>query len=269
MHAVHWWEVAFWFFLRTDSTDSLDCLPILLSLSVFTLTFFSFFPLFLFLVPYIRLSWLIISFSAHIELASRIASCDVDVLNIFIFRDLRLAMPGYVNLSHSKRRSRWNRCRIISRQIQHPTNNKGLIYDGGLSPDTIGWASGKHLACKIIEWWGVGAVICLERGADCLHYRPADATAIPKPHHFLSRLNPDWFYLSGTGLPRLSWKSGRQTGVWLGRELSIGPFCVTRPDPTHQLTDPANPTQPTTSGKIWTQPDATNKFNCSVQPNLI
>ena len=33
------------------------------------------------------------------------------------------------------------------------------------------------------------------------------------------------------------------------------PFCVTRSNPTHQLTDP---TEPTTSGKIWTQPDPTH-----------
>jgi len=29
---------------------------------------------------------------------------------------------------------------------------------------------------------------------------------IPKLHHLLPHLNPDWFYLSGTGVPRLSWK---------------------------------------------------------------
>ena len=29
------------------------------------------------------------------------------------------------------------------------------------------------------------------------------------PHHLLPHLNPDWLYLSGTGLPRLSWKRGR------------------------------------------------------------
>ena len=40
-------------------------------------------------------------------------------------------------------------------------------------------------------------------------YGPADATAIPKPHRLLPRLNPDWFYLFGTGLTRLSWKSSR------------------------------------------------------------
>jgi len=35
-----------------------------------------------------------------------------------------------------------------------------------------------------------------------------DATAIPKPHHLLPHLNPDWFYLSVTSLPSLSWKRG-------------------------------------------------------------
>ena len=39
-------------------------------------------------------------------------------------------------------------------------------------------------------------------------YGPADVTAIPKRRHLLPYLNPDWFYLSGTGtdLPRLSSK---------------------------------------------------------------
>jgi len=43
-------------------------------------------------------------------------------------------------------------------------------------------------------------------------YDPADATAIPKPHHLL-HLSPDWFYLFGTCLPRLSWERGRETGA--------------------------------------------------------
>jgi len=30
--------------------------------------------------------------------------------------------------------------------------------------------------------------------------------AIPIPYHLLPHLNPDWFYLSGTGLTKLSWK---------------------------------------------------------------
>jgi len=43
-------------------------------------------------------------------------------------------------------------------------------------------------------------------GARCrlFAYGPADATAIPKPRHLLPHLNPDWFYFSGTVLPRLS-----------------------------------------------------------------
>ena len=45
-------------------------------------------------------------------------------------------------------------------------------------------------------------------GARCrlFAYGPANATAIPKSHYLLPHLNPDWFYLSGTGLPRWSWK---------------------------------------------------------------
>ena len=60
-----------------------------------------------------------------------------------------------------------------------------------------------------IEWWGVDEVICLEQGADCLYYRHC----IPKPHHLLPHLSLDWFYLSGVGLPRLSWKRGRVCDV--------------------------------------------------------
>ena len=44
---------------------------------------------------------------------------------------------------------------------------------------------------------------CLERGADCLHMVQL-MPLHPKPHHLLPYLNPDWFYLSGTSLPRLS-----------------------------------------------------------------
>jgi len=61
----------------------------------------------------------------------------------------------------------------------------------------VGWQEG-HPACKKTEWWGAGVVIILS-GARCrLAYGPADATAT---HCLLLQLNPDWFYLSGTGLP--------------------------------------------------------------------
>jgi len=69
------------------------------------------------------------------------------------------------------------------------------------------WLGIRKSICPVkIEWWGVGVVICLERGADCL-YMVQHMPVSPKPHHLLPRLNPDWFYLSGTGLPRLSWTS--------------------------------------------------------------
>jgi len=38
----------------------------------------------------------------------------------------------------------------------------------------VGWQEG-HPACKKIEWWSAGMVICLEPGADA--YGPVDATA--------------------------------------------------------------------------------------------
>jgi len=47
---------------------------------------------------------------------------------------------------------------------------------------------------EVIRRWGAGMVICLEPGAD-LHM----AQLMPLP--LLLRLNPDWFYLSGTSSP--------------------------------------------------------------------
>jgi len=50
---------------------------------------------------------------------------------------------------------------------------------------------------------GCVCVCCCCVPADLFAYGPADATAIPKPHHILP--SPDSFHFSGTGLPRLSW----------------------------------------------------------------
>ena len=71
----------------------------------------------------------------------------------------------------------------------------------------------EHPFCKNLSD-GLGVLICLNRGADCLHIW-SDATAIAKPHHLLPHLCPDWFYLSGTHLARLSWKRGQSTAIWL------------------------------------------------------
>ena len=59
-----------------------------------------------------------------------------------------------------------------------------------------------HPACKKLSLCSRGHL----SGARCrLAYGPADATAT---HCRLLRQNPDWFYLSGTGSPKLSWKRG-------------------------------------------------------------
>ena len=41
----------------------------------------------------------------------------------------------------------------------------GLLYTAPEPTRGVGWQEG-HPACKKIEWWGAGVVICLERGAD-------------------------------------------------------------------------------------------------------
>ena len=53
-------------------------------------------------------------------------------------------------------------------------------------------------------------LVWLSDGATCrlFAYGPADTITIPKPHHLLPHLHPDWFYLSGTGLPNMSRKRG-------------------------------------------------------------
>jgi len=54
-----------------------------------------------------------------------------------------------------------------------------------------------HPACKNTEWWGVGMVICLERGAD-LHL--AQLMPLPLTVSCFSKI--PIVYLSGTGSPR-------------------------------------------------------------------
>jgi len=58
----------------------------------------------------------------------------------------------------------------------------------------------EHPACKnrVMRCW-CGRL----SGARCrlFAYGPSDATAVPKAHHLLPHLNPDWFYLSAAGLP--------------------------------------------------------------------
>jgi len=61
---------------------------------------------------------------------------------------------------------------------------------------------GRHLACKKIEWWDAGMVICLGRGAD-LHVAQLMPLPLNISYSSKSRLVlPSWFYLSGTGSPR-------------------------------------------------------------------
>ena len=69
----------------------------------------------------------------------------------------------------------------------------------------------EHPACKN---WVMRCWHDYLSGARCIlfAYGPADATASQNLSS-LRYLNSDWFYLSATGLPKLSWKRGHQTGM--------------------------------------------------------
>ena len=68
---------------------------------------------------------------------------------------------------------------------------------------TFGWVSGRA-SWTMRCWCGY---VWSEVQIDCIW--SSWCHCIPKPHHLLPHLNPDWFYLSGTSLPRLSWERGR------------------------------------------------------------
>jgi len=61
----------------------------------------------------------------------------------------------------------------------------------------------EHPACKKMSDEVICGYLSVLR-CRLFAFGPADANAIPKPHHLLPHLNPDLFYLSGTSFPRLS-----------------------------------------------------------------
>jgi len=73
--------------------------------------------------------------------------------------------------------------------------------------DTVGWTSWRasglwKLSDEVLVWlsvWSEVQIVCM--WSSWCH-------CIPKPHRLLPHSNPDWFYLSGIGLPKLSWKTG-------------------------------------------------------------
>jgi len=70
--------------------------------------------------------------------------------------------------------------------------------------------AGRQESIRLVKMSDEG-LVWLSAGARCRLFACglADATAIPKLQHLLPHLNPDWFYLSSTSLPRWSWKRGQ------------------------------------------------------------
>ena len=78
--------------------------------------------------------------------------------------------------------------------------------------DTVGWAPGRasSLRCWCGYLSGARCRLFACGPCCCCCCGPTNATAIPKPYSLLRHLYPDWFYLSGTGLSRFSWKRGHE-----------------------------------------------------------
>ena len=84
------------------------------------------------------------------------------------------------------------------------------LYTESRIPDILGYSSSKNcpislsfFSDEVLVWlsvWSEVQIVCI--WSSWCH-------CIPKAHHLLPHLNPDWFYLSGTGIPRLSLKRGR------------------------------------------------------------
>ena len=87
------------------------------------------------------------------------------------------------------------RCVCDDHYYQHDTSGRCRMYYTSIIRDEVWvWLSG----------WSEMQIVCIWSSWCHCH---------PKPHHVFRHLNPDWFYLSATGLPRLSWERGRWTGA--------------------------------------------------------
>ena len=82
----------------------------------------------------------------------------------------------------------------------------------------VGWQEG-HLACKKLEWWGAGMIICLERGAD-LHM--AQLMPLPLTVSCFSKIQIGFTFLvpAYPGSPRQRSLNGRaHARVCFGAEV--------------------------------------------------
>ena len=87
----------------------------------------------------------------------------------------------------------------------------------------------EHSACKklsdeVLRWWGV--VICLEWGAGLHMVQQMPCHCIPKPCYLLPYSNPDWSYLSGTGLSRFSKKKWPLNGCSVVIVSDLWMLCI-------------------------------------------
>jgi len=82
----------------------------------------------------------------------------------------------------------------------------------------------KKLSDEVLRWWGV--VICLEWGAGLHMVQQMPCHCIPKPCYLLPYSNPDWSYLSGTGLSRFCKKKWPLNGCSVVIVSDLWMLCI-------------------------------------------
>ena len=76
------------------------------------------------------------------------------------------------------------------------------------------------------------------------HPRPLRHVSPPRPQHAPIRVQLFSLATPPTVIRSSQTADGPRAALCQSKsELSIGPFCATRPNPTHQLTDPTQPIQ--------------------------
>ena len=81
-----------------------------------------------------------------------------------------------------------------------------LLVETSLSFSALTLLVGRQVELPVCNKWVMTCWCgCLSRARCRLFVWSSWCHCIRKPHHLLPHLNSDWFYLSGTGLPRFSW----------------------------------------------------------------
>jgi len=148
------------------------------------------------------------SFTPHIRLTTLISACwsatSFSFLTgqVSLLRNIQLRTQPLYNLPRT--------INDISLLVSNGTNCLNLFNLDSCAFSALTLLFGIRKSIRPVENWVMGyrtgVINCLECGTNDLQM--VQLMLLP-PHHLLLQWNPEWFYLSGAGLPKVSWKKGR------------------------------------------------------------